>query len=150
MWFSCVSTQLSALRHTEVRTLSKIPGLTWISWQAFSTHCCNASNSLNGAEYTKVFRYPHSQKSRGLRSGDHAGLLMTSLSYPLFMKVRFRCCLTVRRKWGCAPSCIVIDEAAHVPRVLVYHLSKKRWYTASVSQFSKTTGPKSWSPKMPT
>jgi hypothetical protein len=31
--------------------------------------------SLISAEYTKVFRCPHSQKSRGLRSGDCAGQL---------------------------------------------------------------------------
>jgi hypothetical protein len=35
-WFICISTQLSALCPTEVGTLSKIPGFTWISWQAFS------------------------------------------------------------------------------------------------------------------
>jgi hypothetical protein len=76
MWFPCISTQLSALRRTEVRTLLKIPGFTPISWQTFSTRCCITSKSLIGAEYTEELWCPHSQKSRGLRSGDRAGQLI--------------------------------------------------------------------------
>jgi hypothetical protein len=87
--------------------LSKIPGFTRICWQAFSTLCCNTSRSLVGAEYTKALRCPHSQKSRVLGSGDHAGQF-TGPPCPIHCspKVCFRCCLTVRRKWGGAPSCM--------------------------------------------
>jgi hypothetical protein len=107
VWFPCSSTQLAALRHTEVRSLSKIPGFTQISWQTFSTRCCNTSKSLIGAENTKAFTYPHSQKSIRSRSGDHAGQL-TGPPRPIHVspKVWFRCCLTIGRKWGGAPSCM--------------------------------------------
>jgi hypothetical protein len=107
VWFPCISTQLSAFCHTEGPTVSKIPGFTRISWQAFSTRCCNTSKSLIGAEYTKVFRCPHSQESRGLRSRDRAGQL-TGPPRHIYCspKVWFRCYLTVRRKWGGAPSCM--------------------------------------------
>jgi hypothetical protein len=52
------------------------------------------SKSLIGAEYTKVIKCPHSQKSRGLRSGDHAGQL-AGPPYPIHClpKVWFRCYL---------------------------------------------------------
>jgi hypothetical protein len=63
--------------------------------------------SLITAEYTKAFRYPHSQKSRGLRSGDYAGQL-TGPPHPIRCspKVWFRYCLTMGRKLGGAPSCM--------------------------------------------
>jgi hypothetical protein len=80
VWFPCISTQLAALRRAEMRTLSKIPGCTRISRQAFSTRCCNTSNSLSSAEYTEVFTRPHSQNSRGSRSEDRAGLGLRVLS----------------------------------------------------------------------
>jgi hypothetical protein len=100
-----MSTQLAALRRTEVRTLSKTPGFTRTSWQEFYTRCCNTSESLIHAEYTKAFRCPHGQNSRGLRLGDHAGQL-TGPPRPVHCspKVGFRFSLTMRRK-RCAPPC---------------------------------------------
>jgi hypothetical protein len=107
VWFPCISKRLLALRRTEVRTMSKIPGVTRISWQAFCTRCCNTSKSLIGAEFTNAFRCPHSQKSRGLRSGDRAGQL-AGLPHRIEWspEVWFRCCLTLRIKWGGAQSCM--------------------------------------------
>jgi hypothetical protein len=104
VWFPCISTQLSA-HHTQGHTLLNLPGLTQLYWQTFSTRCCNTSNSLVGAEYTKDFTCPHSQKSRVLRSEDHQDQLIAP-PRPLHCssKVCFRCCLTVRRKWGGVPS----------------------------------------------
>jgi hypothetical protein len=60
---------------------------------------------LISTEYIKVFRCAHSQESRGLRSGDPAGKL-TGPPRPTHcsQKVWFRCGLTMRRKWGGAPS----------------------------------------------
>jgi hypothetical protein len=128
-----------------VRTLSKIPVFTRISWQAFSARCCNTSKTLIGAEYTKVCRCPHSQRSRRLRSGDRAG----HLSGPRVLS-------TVHRKsgpgavWQCGENemvshhawtpCVVVDEEAHVSRVVVNHSPKKRRYTAPVSLLGRTTG----------
>lgn len=57
--FASKWTQLSTLHLTEARILSKIPGLTWILWQAFSTRCRNNFQSLIGSGYTKVFSCPH-------------------------------------------------------------------------------------------
>jgi hypothetical protein len=51
--------------------------------------------------YSIVFRCPHSPKSRGLKSGDRGGQLIHSTP-----KVWSRCCLTRRRKWGGALSCM--------------------------------------------
>jgi hypothetical protein len=154
VWFPRISTQLSALRRTEVRTLSKIPGFTRISWQPFSTRCCHTSKSLIGAEYTKVFRCPRSQKSRGLRSGDRAGQL-TGPPRPLQCSptVWIRCRLTVPRKWGGAPSSM--DHTCcwwrgTCSKSTGESFTKKRWYTAPVSLLCKRIGPKSWSPKTPT
>jgi hypothetical protein len=52
---------------------SQISGFTQISWQAFSTNCCNTctSTSLIGSEYTNVFKCVLSHN--GLRSIDRAG-----------------------------------------------------------------------------
>jgi hypothetical protein len=107
MWFLCISTQISAPSH-RVRTLSKIPACTRISWQTFSSRCCNTCKPFIGAEYTKVFRCPHSQKSRGLRSGDRAGQL-TGPPRPIHCspKFWFKCSLIMRRKWYGAPSCMI-------------------------------------------
>jgi hypothetical protein len=57
----------------------------------------NTSTSLPGSEHTEVFRCPHSQKSRGLRSRDRAGQL-TGPPRPVDCrpKVNFRSCLTMR------------------------------------------------------
>jgi hypothetical protein len=92
---------------TFISCLPKILGFNRISWQVFSTRCCSTSKSLISAEYTKVFRCPHSQKSKGLLSGDCAGQ-MTEPLCPIHcsLKVWFRCCLTVQRKWDGAPSCM--------------------------------------------
>jgi hypothetical protein len=132
MWFPCISTPLSALRRTEVRTLSRIPVFTQISWQAFSTRCCNTSKSLIGAKYTKIFRCP--PQLHPIHSSPKVGV---------------RCCLTMPRKWGGAPSCM-----NHVccrrwrgacSKSTDKSLTKKRRYTAPVSFLGKTAGPKSWS-----
>jgi hypothetical protein len=55
-----VNTTFSPLLH------AKIPDFTQISREAFSIRWCNSSKSLISAAYTKVFRCPHSQISRGL------------------------------------------------------------------------------------
>jgi hypothetical protein len=47
-------------------------------------------------------------------------------------------------------TCVVVDEEAHVPRVLVNHSPKYDCILAPVSLLGKKIGPKSWSPKMPT
>jgi hypothetical protein len=100
VWFPCISTQLSALRRTEVRTLCrKFLG----SLESPDSHSLLVAvtplKSSIGAEYNKIFRCPQSQKSRGLRSGDRAGQL-TGSPRPIRCspKVLFRCCLTMRRK----------------------------------------------------
>jgi hypothetical protein len=107
MWFLCISTQFSAPHRTGVHTLLKIPGSTWISGQAFSPCCCNTSKSLIRAEYTEVFMCSHSQKSKRLRSGNCAGQLTGPLR-PIhcWLKVWFRCSLTMQRKCGGVPSCM--------------------------------------------
>jgi hypothetical protein len=146
MWFPCIATQLPALRCTQVCTLSKIPGFTQISWQAFSVHCCNTSKSLIGTEYTKVIRYPHSQKSRGLKSGDYAGQFIGP--YLLFTESLIQV-LSVLRKWGGAPSCMN-HMCCHwwrdtYSKSTGKSFTKKRWYSAPVSLLGKITGPKCWS-----
>jgi hypothetical protein len=54
---------------------------------------------LPGAEHIEAFSCPHSQKSRGLKSGDRGGQL-TGPPRPVRCspKVWFMCCLTLRRK----------------------------------------------------
>jgi hypothetical protein len=97
-------------------TLSKIPDFTQIFWQAFSTHCCNTSY------YWSTLNTP------------------TSLDVPIAfgqeIKVRETCgpvdwasVSCSGAAWQCRENelvphnarltCIVIDEEAHVPRVLV-------------------------------
>jgi hypothetical protein len=145
--FPCSSTQLAALRRTEVRTLSEIPGFTQISWQTFSTRCCNTSKSLIGAEYTKAFTYPHSKKSIGLRSADRAGQL-TAPPRPIHCspKVWFRWRLTIGRKWDGSPSCMNHTCCrwwrGACSRVLVNHSPKNDGTLQPVSLLGKTTGPK--------
>ena len=86
------------------------------------------TDSLISFEYTKVIRCLHIQKSRGLKSGDHADHLTgPSCSIHCPTRVWFSCCLTVQKKMRCAPSCklaCVVDEEAHLPRVLVNHWTK--------------------------
>jgi hypothetical protein len=106
MWFPCISAQLSALAHGEECTLLKIPGFTWISWQAFSTHCCNTSKSLISAEFTKVFRYPHNLKPRWLKPGDHACQL-NGPPHPIYCSPKSGSgTVWLQRKWGGALSCM--------------------------------------------
>jgi hypothetical protein len=54
----------------------------------------------------KSLGVPRAKKSRGLRSGDHAGQL-TGPPRPIHCssKAWFGCCLAIRRKWDGAPSC---------------------------------------------
>jgi hypothetical protein len=96
MRFTCISTQLSALRRTEVRTLSKIPGFTRISWQAFSTRCCNTSKSLIGLEYTRIFGCPHTQKSRGLVTAWKPQISQTDTAHYSFIL-----CRPTSRRFAC-------------------------------------------------
>jgi hypothetical protein len=103
MWLPCISTQLSALRRTEARSLTKISGFTWMSWQAFCARWCNTSKSLIGAEQTKVFWCPHSQNSRRDRGGQRNGPPRSTHCSP---KVWLRCCLTMQRKSDGGPSCM--------------------------------------------
>jgi hypothetical protein len=107
VWFPYISTQLSALRRTELRTLSKSPGFILISWQAFCTRCCSTFKFLVGAEYIKVFRCFHSQTSIGLRPGDRTDHL-TGPPSPIHCspKFWFGCSLIMRKKWSCVPSCV--------------------------------------------
>jgi hypothetical protein len=144
VWFPCISTQLSALRGTEVCSLPRITGFIRISWWAFSTRCCYTSKSLIGAEYTEVFRCPHSQTSRGLRSGDRVGQF-TGPPRPSHcsQKAWFRCSLRVRRKWDGAPSrmnhmCCWWRGTCSTSTGTSF--TKTRWYTAPVSLLGKTAG----------
>jgi hypothetical protein len=102
VWFPCISTQLPALRGTEVRTLSRITGFIRISWWAFSTLCCYTSLSHWSALNTlKSSGVPTAKNSRGLRSGDRVGQL-TGTPRPVHgsLKVWFRCCLAMQRNWA--------------------------------------------------
>jgi hypothetical protein len=69
-------------------------------------------------------------------------------------KVWFRCCLTVRRKWGGAPprmnhvSCHRWRGACS--KNTGKSIIRKRRYAAPVSLLRKTSGRKSWTPKTPT
>jgi hypothetical protein len=97
MWFPCISKQLSAIRHIEVFSLSKISVSP--NFPDRSSLCYKTSKSLIGAEHTKDFRCPHSQKSRVLRSGDRAGQL-TGPPLPIHCspKAWFMCCMKMHRK----------------------------------------------------
>jgi hypothetical protein len=81
---------------------------------------------------------------RRLRPGDRAGQLTgpPCLSH-CSPKMWFRCCLTIRRKWIGAPSCMNSMCCrwwrAHVPCVLVNHSWKMM---VLVSLLGKTIGPK--------
>jgi hypothetical protein len=94
--------------------------------------CSDTSKSLIGAEYTKSFRWPHSHKCRALWSGDCVGQL-TGLPRPIHssQKVWSKCCLTMRRKWGGAPSCM------HEPNVLLMKRRMLQEYWQIIHQ--KTT-----------
>jgi hypothetical protein len=111
--------------------------------------------SLIGCIYTKVFWSPHSQKSKWLRSVDHAGQL-TGLPHPIYcsLKLWFRFCLTMHRKWGgahhaCTTS-TAIDEEAHVQRVLLNHTQKNDSTLYLLICSVRQMVLKGWLPKMPT
>jgi hypothetical protein len=141
-------------QRTEVHTLSKMSAFIGISWQAFSTYCYNTSKSFISDGYIKVFRCPHSQKSRGLRSGDHTGQL-TGPPSPIS---------TVHLKsasgafWQCGENGVVPHHAwitCVVLSLMKRHMfqeygkivPQKRWQPSSVSLLGKTVSPKSWSPQ---
>jgi hypothetical protein len=112
----------------------------------FSTRCCNTSKSLIGAEYTKVFRCPHSQnpKDQGQEIVQASWLGLRVLS-------------SVHREsgsgivWPCGENevvphnawttCAVVDEET-CSKSTGKSFTKKRWYAAPVSLSGKTTGPK--------
>jgi hypothetical protein len=115
MWFLCFSPQLPALHHIAVCTLSKIPGFTQISWQAFSTHCCNTSKSLISSEHTKVFRCPHSQKSRWFKiRGSCRPLDWASIFYPLSAKSLVQLLSDSAQKMRSFPSIHVLLMKKHI------------------------------------
>jgi hypothetical protein len=93
MWFPCILSQLSDFCHTEVHT--------------FCAPCHSTYKSLFSTECTKDFRCPYSQKSRGLKSRDHADRLTGSL-HPVHFSFKdwFRYSLTVQRKLGGATACM--------------------------------------------
>jgi hypothetical protein len=153
IWFPCISTLLSALRRTEVRTLSK--GFTRISWQELSIRYCNyTSKSLIGAEYTKVFRFPQPKIQkikvrRSCRPVDWA-----SASYPLFTESLVRVPSDNAEKMRWWPTM----HEPHVLSLMKRHMFCEYWQTIH----KKTHGTlhllvcsvrqvviKSWSPKMP-
>jgi hypothetical protein len=102
--------------------------------------------SLISIEYNKVFRCPRSQKPRGLKSGDHAG----QLTEPPHLNHWFACCLTVWRKWGCAPSCMnhTCWRGNTCSKSTGKSFIKKLFYTAPVSLLGKATGHKSCPPRL--
>jgi hypothetical protein len=108
--------------------LSKIPGFTRISWYAFSTRCCNTSKSLIDVEYTSIYVSPQPKVQRIMSDDRVSQTTWPPRPIHCSPKVWFRCCLTMRRKLLGAPSClnlwaacVVDDEEAHVPRILVSH-----------------------------
>jgi hypothetical protein len=152
-WFPCISTQFSALSRTEVHTLSKIPGFTRIPWEAFSILCSNTYKSFIGAECTKVLRCPHSQQSRGLRSGDHAGLLngpprLIHCSPKNLLQViditEKMCLCPIMHE----PLVFVVDQEALVPRVLIHYSPKHDDTLTPVGLLNWAIDPKCWSPKI--
>jgi hypothetical protein len=81
---------------------------------------------------------------------DYAGQL-TGAVCPMdhSLKVWFRCCLAVRRKWGGAwMTCYCWWDTCS--KSTGKSFAKKQWYTAPVSLLGKAAGHKSWSPKVPT
>jgi hypothetical protein len=118
--FPCMPTQRSVPRLTEVRILSKIPGFTRISWYAFDTRYCTTSKPLIGPQYTKVLivssaRYQVSWKQEVAQSVRPIHWLP---------RVWFMCWQSKENEvvshhaWN---TCVVFDEQANIPRVLVYY-----------------------------
>lgn len=84
-----MSKQQCLLRCGDFRAISTLDA---VRGQAFSALCGNSPTALIGFEYTEVFRRPHSQKSRGLTSGDDTGQLTGT---PCRLHVWFGCCLAM-------------------------------------------------------
>jgi hypothetical protein len=129
MWFQCVSTQLSA-RHTDVRTMPKIPGFTLISWRAFSARCCNTSvtDRCWTHQSLQLSPQPNIQRIKVRRSCRPVDWV--SASHPLFTEslVQVLCDSAEKTRW--CPTMhepLVIDEETYVPRVLVNHIPKRYW-----------------------
>jgi hypothetical protein len=109
-----------------------LPGFTRTSWQAFSNRWCNMSKSLIGTEYTKVFKCPHSQKSRGLCTPVY----WASVSGPLFAESLVQTLSDNAEKMRWFP----IMHEPHVLPLMKVHSSKStgksftksRWYTPPV------------------
>jgi hypothetical protein len=92
--FTCISPQLSALRHMEMHTLSFLGSLKSPHWH--SLLIASVSRSHWSALNKWVFWCLHGQKSKGLRLGDHVGQLTGPLDPIHYLpKVWFRYCLIV-------------------------------------------------------
>jgi hypothetical protein len=144
VWFPSISAQLSAVPRTEVRTR--------ISWQAFHTRCCNKCHwsALNTLKYLGV---PTAKNPKDSGRGSCRPVYCASASYPLFTESLVQ---------------VLSDSAEEVSLCSIMHeplccwwrgtcskstgksFTKKRWYTAPDNLLGKTTGRKSWSPKVPT
>jgi hypothetical protein len=127
MWIPCISTQRSALRRTEVSTLSKIPGFTLISWQAFSTRLLSHWSVLNTPKSIGVpmAKNPYDQ---GSVQASWLGLHL----YPLATESLVQ---------------VLSDNAENmrwrpIMPLMKRHMLQGYWHTAPVSLLCKTTGPK--------
>jgi hypothetical protein len=122
--FPCISSQLSARRRTEFRTLSNIHGFTQIFRQSFSTLCCYTSKISHWSALNALKPLcPYSKYSKGLRSGDRAGHLTVS-PRPIHCspKTRFRCFLSVEKmRW-----CPIMPEP-HALLLIMGHMLQECW-----------------------
>jgi hypothetical protein len=84
VWAPCVSTQLSALCRTKMRSLSEIPGFSGISWQTFSTRCCYTSVIDRHRIHQSTYVSPRREIRRIKVRGSCRTLHWTSASCPLF------------------------------------------------------------------
>jgi hypothetical protein len=125
---------------TEARTLSKIPYVTRISWQAFSPRCSNTSKSLIGDEYTTVFKCLYSQKSRGFEfRGSCTPVDWASASYPFLTES------LVHAQSMSDPSRmndVLSLKKRHVFQEFCYIIQQTQRYTTPVILLGKKTGPK--------
>jgi hypothetical protein len=148
------NTTFSCSSHRGARSVEN-PWFHSDSWQAFSTRCCNTTMSLIGAEYTKVVLVPTAKHSE-----DSGQEIMQSSWLGL------RVLSTVHRNsgsgavWQCGENeamphhawttRVVVDEEAHIARVLVNLSPKSDGKLHLLSLLGKTTSPNCWSPEMPT
>jgi hypothetical protein len=152
MWLPRISTHLSTLHRTEVSGLSKIPGFTWISWQACSARCYNIFQVMS----CRIDQNrPDSQKINTIKVRGSFSPLVGSVSYQLFTEIMVQVLshnvekmmwCPIMHEWNVLS---LMKKQTHVPRVMVKHSPKNNGYTAAVSLF-KTASPKSSSSKMPT